>query len=100
MPAPETLATDHAHRVFAITEVLEHILSFVPPQGLLRCQRVNQRFRDVVKKPRVSEEALFYRPRNLRPHQRLYELNPLLVQRGYNVGKDIVLGTTAATSQR
>ena len=46
-------------RVLAIPELLEIMLQDIPPRDLLFCQRVNTRFRDVIRSSQVLQRRLY-----------------------------------------
>ena len=70
-PLPSETALD-------VTELLEHILLFLPMSDLLRAQRVSKYFRDTILHSQCLQEALFLRPRGVWIDQTtLPELNSL-----------------------
>ena len=67
-------------RVFAVLELLESILQYIPERDLLLSQRVNQTFRSVMKHSPQLQRKLFYTADNYQEGDLLRELkwNPLL----------------------
>lgn len=47
-------------RVFAVSELLESVLQYIPERDLLLFQRVNQTFRNVIKHSPQLQRKLFY----------------------------------------
>ena len=70
-----------AQKVFEVTELLEYILSYVPPRDLLLSQRACKKFKDAIAESPLLQRTLFMRaPQAPTPNLTLPTLNPLLVQ--------------------
>ncbi|KAF2092169.1 hypothetical protein K490DRAFT_61613 [Saccharata proteae CBS 121410] len=76
------ISTPAADQVFAVTEILEKILFYLPARDLLIDQRVCHKWRAVTKENRVLQQALWMQPRDYKENFYLTEPNDLSLQRG------------------
>ena len=68
--AQTSLIVDRKAEVLLIPELLEHILSFLSTRDLFRAERVNRRFRDVIRGSTILKEKLWLAPNKVQEPRR------------------------------